>query len=419
MASMPPLLDVRRAVIGLTRSQSLAPVTTGAALLAAAVSAILHGDGAAPFWALVLVVGAPACVSIAKDAKRRDDVVLARDDDIVRAYLCARLDRSISSTSRVALPVLALPFLLLGLVLLWSVPEYPAKPATAAQFLLVGGALLVTFLYRRFVVRHAMTRLRKDVGPAAPTDPPPRWLIDAAREVAGTLGTLHAALLWRDVTGSHMRAARAAVLALPNGSAAAKRDSATMAPAAPSPEAVRAGIRALARSDLRSGVFVVLVLLILTQLEDWATNGLPGLLWTNEPGHLTAAQIAYGLLAAVMVVGTFAQRATHRAALRGADAPMRTYLLGERTRRGASASRPSPASVSILGVALACIAWSTLATEGGVAPSGSERWTPRILEAAILLVWLILIPVVRARRARARLRLAASREDTGSGGTGE
>ena len=418
MASMPPLLDVRRAVGGLTRSQSLAPVTTGAALLAAAVVAILHGDGAAPFWALVLVIGAPACVAIAKDARRRDDVVLARDDDIVRAYLCARLDQSISATSRVALPVLALPFLFLGLVHL-LLPEYPAKPATAAQFLLVGGALLVTFLYRRFVVRRAMTRLRRDVGPALPTDPPPRWLFDAAREVAGTMGTLHAALLWRDVTGSHMRAARAAVLALPDGSAPATRDAATTTPAAPSPEAVRAGIRALARSDLRSGVFLVLVLLILTQLEDWATNGLPGLLWTNEPGHLTAAQIAYGLLAAVMVVGTFAQRATHRAALRGADAPMRTYLLGERTRRRASASRPSLASLSILGVALASIAWSALGTEGGVAPSGSERWTPRILEAAILLVWLILVPVVRARRARARLGLAASRGDTGSGGTGD
>lgn len=402
-----PSAQFRDAVMRLRRGSSLGPVPVGVAVVAADVIAIAGGDSAWTFWSLLLFIGGLLCVAMAKSARRREALVLTQDDATVRAYLCARLDRSIALASRIAGAMFVPPLLLLGVVHQASTKTWPERSGDALQCYVVAGGLVVTYVYRWLVRRRALVRQRTAIGESPTVSPPPRWLIELTRVVTAAQGTTEATLLWHDVTGANMRAARAAVLTLPDSATPATAGDSPIAPvpasAHPTPDFVSARIRAFARADLLGSLETFAIFCVLVVAENYAVHVSWREFGSIRWDQLTIVQQICIPLATLIFFGAAIKRANHRAALKGLATPMRAYYAMELRERVACASKWQPAGIGLALFLLACIGVSQYRVGADPSHTAFAGGLPRLVEAALIVAWWFVTPVVSKRTTLRRL----------------
>jgi len=389
--------DVRAEVVRLRRRDWLATVPVGVALLVSAAVAAVCGDASWIVWTIVLALGIWLVRVAAKAARLRDAAVLALDDDAVRDYVRARLDGLIARHKRAWPALLAIPFVLLGAVLVIPPDDRPDLMAFGAAFLSLGGALFVLPLWRRFVSRPALIGRRAALGDGPPRPAP--WVVKMAREISAAKGDSFAALFWHEATGVRMKEAHVAVRNLPPESAPAAPDS------GPSADGMRVAIRSLRRRDLGVHAKYAAGVAALFLLENWAKGGSWRSVARDTWSQLTIAQQAYACVGGYFLLGAFAQWTVHRQALLGNAASMRAYWRRVLARRLARLSRWSAAQIvwTCVAASLAANAVRQYIAHDGRARLGGV--SPRLVEAALLCAWLF----VRLFRPRTKYRSRVER----------
>jgi hypothetical protein len=381
--------DLREELVRLRRRDWLATVPVGVALLVSAVVAAACGDVSWVVWATVLVLGTWLCRTAAKAAHKRDAAVLALDDDAVRAYARGRFDGLIARYARVGAAFVAVPFVLLGSVLVLPPHDRPDLLSFGTAFLSLGGVLLVLTLWRRFVARPALIRRRAAIGDGSAAPAP--WAVKMARKISAAQGDGFAALFWHEATGVKMKEAHVAVRNLPDAAAppSAVADSPSAAAPGPSADEMRVVIRSLRRRVLGAHATYVAGVAALFLLENWAKGGSWRSVARDTWSQLTIAQQAYACVGGFFLLGAFAQWTVHRQALAGNAASMRAYWRRVLARRLAHLSGWSAVRIvwTCVAAALAANAVYRFVADGGSARGGGV--SPRLVEAALLCAWLL------------------------------
>jgi hypothetical protein len=382
-------VDVRAEVLRLRRNGWSELLAVGAALVVAGVCGFAWGGDTWIVWAVLLALGTWLYRVASKASRLRDAAVLELSDEAVRAYLRGRLDGLIARYSRVLMSIVAVPFVLLGVALVSAPRDRPDLLAFGAAFLSLGGALFVLPLWRRFVSRPALIRLRTAIGEGDGVPAP--WVVEMARKIAAEKGETFAALFWHEATGVKMRDARSAVMTLPDA------PSTTSAAVGPAPDVIRARIRAFARADLAGGAATIVVLAALAVTDGWGMHATREEIWRQGPSLLSGPQRFFAVLGVLVLLGAVVRNNMHRAALKAADGPMRTYYRRELDQRLARSSKWSPVQIALVVVAAVFVASAVVRIALDVVRDRPTTGVPWLVESLVFATWYVAMPW-RAKR---------------------
>jgi len=398
---------LRDEVVRLRRRGTLTPLPLGVAMFASIALCVFDGGAWMP-WAAFLAFGVWISFAVAKDARRREAVVISRDDETVRSYLRGRLDEWLKRSTRIATALAFAAFMptLIGAAHLATSAREPADLLLATRCFLFGGALVVMVVDRLFVARPAVKRLRSSLGDAPPSATPAPWLVDVAREIAAAQGDAHAAFFWNEATGVGLRAAKAAVRGLPPGPAPESPPPTPNAPdsvvpaAGPPIEAVRAGVKTLARRDAVDPAASFAILAVLFVVRNWEKSASWSAFASTPWSTLVRAQPVYAGIAAFVVFGGLAQFSLHRGALNGNEASLRTYYRRELEKRMTRVARWSKFEIALVVFAAGFFAIAVAEVVLDAVRARPVTHFADLVVSVIFVAWFIAMPWLSKRRLR-------------------